>query len=288
MECYVKGMSQTAADIKRRLSKVLAAQQAELSAFNTALTNGDHADHGAFQAKLQRLAAEMQRLTDDLRFAQSDSAAPGKARGRSTGKTVREQVLDILDEVGVPLAPSTISEFAMATTGADVAASRFASMRRDEERAARRDPTARPAWVAPALGTARLTAIPRLLTSSAWQLERRLVGARSLRVNHLRTTLAFLDRFERLLAAAAPQAGQVEGLMLRYARGVPGAVFSGESSDPARVRNVIEGELAAIEADDREERQQAAAKLSRYGGQQQIWGLPAVIEGGPQSGSLSG
>ena len=288
MEDYVSRMAQSVADIKRRLSKVVEEQQSLLAAFNTALLNGDLADHSALQTTLQRLSAEMQRLTGDLRFAQADGAAPGRTRGRAAGKTVREQVLDILDEVGVALAPSTISEFAMATTGADVAASRFASLRRDEERSARRDPSARPAWVAPALGTARLTPIPRLLTSSAWEPERRLVGARSLRVNHLRTTLAFLDRFERLRAAEAPQADRVEALMLRYARGVPGAVVSGESSDPRRLRGVIEVELAAIEGDDRDERRQAAAKLGRYGEQQRIWGLPAIIDGGPQSGSLGG
>jgi hypothetical protein len=280
-------MSQSA-DIKRRLSRVVEEQQALLATFNATLLNGDQADHSALQTKLQRLAAEMQRLSADLRFAQTEGASITKVRGRSAGKTVREQVLDILDEVGVPLAPSTVSEFALATTGADVAASRFASLRRDEERSARRDPTARPAWVAPALGTARLTAIPRLLTSSAWNPEQRLVGARSLRVNHLRTTLAFLGRYERLRAAAAPQAEQVEGLVLRYARGVPGAVISGESTNPDRMRKVIDAELAAIVADDQGERREAAARLSRYGEQQRIWGLPAVIEGGPQSGRLGG
>jgi hypothetical protein len=227
----------------------------------------------------------MQRLTDDLRYAQNESrVAPARPRARASGKTMRELALDILDEIGVPLAPSTISEFSQATTGIEFAASRFASLRRDEERAARRDMNARPAWVVPALNTACLNPIPRLLTSSAWELERRLVGARSLRVIHLYTTLAFLQRFERLQATDASQVNAIESLLLRYARGIPGALATGEATDPKRIRKVIKAELDAIEAADVAERQQAAARLSRYGDQQRFWGLPTVIEGSAQGG----
>jgi len=48
---------------------------------------------------------------------------------------MRELCSDIVDEVGVPLAPATISEFSQITTGVDLPVSRFASLRRDEERA---------------------------------------------------------------------------------------------------------------------------------------------------------
>lgn len=285
VECYVGCMSQTVTDIQHRLTKIVEQQQTLLATFNTALLAGDFAEQGRVEPQLRKLSAELQRLSEDLRYAHADDRmASPRPRPRASGKTMREQVLDIADEVGIPLSPSTISEFSQATTGIEISASRFASLRRDEERAARRDPTSRPAWVAPALSTARLTPIPRLLTSTAWELERRLVGARSLRVNHLYATLAFVDRLERLQTGGAPQAGAVESLVLRYARGIPGAVASGQSLDPQKVRAVIQAELGAIEGDDLQERREAAARLRKYPEQQRLWGLPPVIEGGAQSG----
>jgi hypothetical protein len=278
-------MMPTATDLQRRLTKIVGQQQDLLTQFNQALLGGDTAQQAALQKQIHRLSAEMQRLTDDLRYAQNESrTAISRPRARVAGKAMREIVLDILDEVGVPLAPSTISEFAQATTGIDVPASRSASLRRDEERAARRDLNARPAWIVPALSTTRFHPIPRLLTSSAWELERRLIGARSLRVIHLRTTLAFLQRFELLQATNAPQVTAIESLLLRYARGVPGALATGQATDSAKIRKVINAELDALEGADLAERQQAAARLSRHSDQQKLWGLPTLIEGKAQGG----
>lgn len=275
--------------IQSRLEAVVSRQQVLLAAFSSAIGTGNFAEQGQIQKDLNRLSSEMQRLTDELRYAESEERPVGlRPRPRAPGKTMREVVLDIVDEVGVPLAPATISEFSLITTGADVPVSRFASLRRDEERAARRDLHSRPAWVAPALSTSRLSAIPRLLTSSAWAVERRFIGARSLRVCHLRTTLAFLQRFERFREAKAPQTPAVESLMIRYARGVPGAVSSGQEPAVENIRKAVFAELEAIESQDLEERTQAAIRLKRYGEQQQLWGLPPVIDGDGQSGSMRG
>lgn len=275
--------------IRRRLETIVSRQQTLLGSFSSAIGAGDIANQGEIQKELSRLQAEMQRLTEELRYAEiEERPSSPRPKSRAPGKTMRELVLDIADEVGVPLAPSTISEFSQITTGVDVPVSRFASMRRDEERAARRDFHARPAWVAPAISTSRLTAIPRLLTSSAWVVEQRLIGARSLRVCHLRTTLAFLHRFERFREVKAPQTAAVESLMLRYARGVPGAVASGQNPKPEIIRKSVLAELEAIEPADIEERLHAASRLKRYGQQQQLWGLPPVIDGGEQSGSMRG
>jgi hypothetical protein len=275
--------------IQSRLEAVVSRQQVLLAAFSSAIGTGNFAEQGQIQKDLNRLSSEMQRLTDELPYAESEQRPVGlRPRPRAPGKTMREVVLDIVDEVGVPLAPATISEFSLITTGADVPVSRFASLRRDEERAARRDLHSRPAWVAPALSTSRLSAIPRLLTSSAWAVERRLIGARSLRVCHLRTTLAFLQRFERFREVKAPQTAAVESLMIRYARGVPGAVSSEQEPAVENIRKAVLAELSAIESQDLEERAQAAVRLKRYGEQQQLWGLPPVIDGDGQSGSMRG
>ncbi len=288
MECYVGCMIAKPDTIKRRLEAIVSRQQELLADFNTAIGTGDFAKQGEIQKDLSRLFAEMQRLSEEQRYIELEERSSGpRPKSRAPGKTMRELVLDIVDEIGVPLAPSTISEFSQITTGVDVPVSRFASLRRDEERAARRDVHARPAWVAPAISTSRLTALPRLLTSSAWPVEQRLIGSRSLRVCHLRTTLAFIHRFERFREAKAPQTSAVESLMLRYARGVPGAVASGQEPDSDTIRKTVLAELDAIEAADVEERLQAASRLKRYGQQQQLWGLPPVIDG-EQSGSMQG
>lgn len=75
--------------------------------------------------------------------------------------------------------------------------------------------------------------------------------------------------------------------MLRYARGVPGAVASGQEPAPEIIRKTALAELEAIEADDLQERREAAGRLKRYGPQQQLWGLPPVIEGSGQSGGMN-
>jgi hypothetical protein len=283
VECYVQSMNTGPHAIQHRIETIIRRQQTLLAAFGTAMTSGDHARQGEIQKELTKLGAEMQRLTDELRYADLDGPrANVRTRSRAPGKTMRELALDVADEIGVPVSPATISEFTQIITGLELPVSRFASLRRDEERSARRDIHARPAWVAPALSVGRFNALPRLLTSSAWEVERRLIGARSLRVIHLRTTLAFLHRFERFQEAKAPQTEAVESLMLRYARGVPGAVASGQEAAPDTIRQAVLTELNAIEPADLAERRDAAARLKKYSEQQQLWGLPSIIDGGEQ------
>jgi hypothetical protein len=267
------------AEITKRLTKAIQEHQTALGAFSAALLSGDTAAQDDAQRRMRKWNAQVHRLSEDLRFVQLDTRVVSTApRARVTGKTLREQILDVLDEFGVPATPTTVGEFSLATTGIELKASKFASVRRDDERAAKRDLNAKPAWIVPALSTSGLTAMPRLLTSSAWELERRLVGARSLRVIHLRTTLAFLQRLD-LLNAAEADVSDLETLLWRYARGIPGAITSGMEPDPKQVRAAVETELTAIEGPDLAERQDAANRLRRYGPQQQLTGLLSVIEG---------
>jgi hypothetical protein len=281
-------MSTLEPELKQRLQAVVDRQQRLLGDFNAALLAGDRAKQAEIEPQLRKLQAEMQRLSDELRYVQLEqSVSTPRPRARITGKTVREIALDAIDEIGVPVSPSTISDFSRATTGVAMQATRFASLRRDEERAARRDLASRPAWVAPALSASRLTALPRLFTSSAWDIERRVVGARSARVNHLYTTLAFLDRFERMRASKV-DAEAMENLVIRYARGIPGATATGAEIDGERVRSVVRAELTAIEPEDLSERRDAAGRLANRRDQEKLWGLPTVIEGGAQGTRAGG
>lgn len=281
-------MTRSKDQIARRLAKIVAEQRALLDSFDSALASGSLGDHRDLDGKLERLGAERRRLTAELRFVDAHGEATRHARTRSGGRVVREQVLDTLDEIGVPAPPALISELALATADVDISPSRFSSLRRDEERAARRDAAARPAWIVPALNTATLTPMPRLLTSSAWPIERRLIGARSLRTGHLRTTLSLLDRAQHLAASNPVRATAVQSIMVRLARGVPGAVESGKPPSSEKIRTAVEHELQLIEQEDLAERLAAAARLRGYRDHQQLWGLPPVLDGGARPGKVAG
>ncbi len=271
---------------KRKLAAVLQQQQETTAELTRILTKGERrpGEQEQVQARLSRQMAEYQRLSEELKIAELERRdIPSTPRARSIGRTLREQTLDILDEVAVPMAPSAIAEFAAATTDVKLQPSRFASLRRDEERASRRDPLARPAWIVPALSTASLTPIPRLLASSAWEAERRLVGARTPRVNHLRTVLAYLRRFELLRSADPSRTAMLESIVRRHARGIPGATVVGEAPDPDRIRAAVETELSIIEAADAEERKRAVPSFERLAPIYKLWGRPAVIDGAAQS-----
>lgn len=274
-------MSQRTDDHRSRLTALITEQKRVLDRLGEAVLAGDIPAQDECNARLKKLTAEIQRVGHEIRYAEP-AADPGIFRGRANPKTLREQALDVIDEIGAPAAPALIEELAWILLATKIASSRFASLRRDEERAARRDFTARPAWIAPALSASHLTALPRMVTSSAWPIERRLVGVRSSRVNHLAATLAFADRLDRMVAAGAPQASDMERLVARFARGIPGAITSGERLDTHRLREVVRTELRAIEELDRAERSKAAERLRRYEPHQQIWGLPPmrVIDGG--------
>jgi len=274
-------------DIRQKLAAAARRQRDLLDAISRTLTNGETqpGEQERIQARLQRSMAEYQRLQEEMKIAALESRQiPGTPRQRAFGQTLREQTLDILDEIGVPLSPSAIAEFARATTGIALQASRFASLRRDEERASRRDPFAKPAWIVPALSTTTLAAIPRLLTSSAWSLERRLVGARTLRLNHLRALLAYLKRYELLLSTDPARASLLRNLIWRHARAVPGATKPGEIPELDRIRRAIESELSIIESGDEVDRRRAAAQFDRLAPAFQLWGRPALLDGSVASG----
>ena len=96
------------------------------------------------QQELKRLAAEHAHLLTEWRLATS-SERPGSYVGFAGQRPLREQVLDVLDEIGVPAPPRVISEVAAARYGRPLPVARFASLRRDEDRAWRKDLLSRPA-----------------------------------------------------------------------------------------------------------------------------------------------
>jgi hypothetical protein len=194
---------------------------------------------------------------------------------------MREQILDLLDELGVPSSPRVISEYAFACLGIELPIARFASLRRDEERGYMRDSVSKPAWVVPALNSAGFTPIPRLVASSVWPIERRLIGPRTLRVNHLKTLLALISRVDTL-GSDQDATRRVLAVIFRFARSVPGAGQGVGEPELARIRSAAEAEFQAIGPIDDLERRQAAESLAKLPPDRQIWGLPPMIRREPQ------
>lgn len=264
--------------LAEQLARNAKRQQDGYAALTKALAAGDTAARERAQTKIAELTAEYQRLSEALRFSELDAREIATPRARKPGKPLRELALDALDDLGVPAAPALIADLTAALTGARPSPSRFASLRRDEENAARRNIAARPAWVVPAISAQQLTAIPRLLSSSSWDLERRIIGARSIRTDNLRIAVSLAGRLAHLREAGASEAKMVERLLFPFARSVPGAIEYGQPVEPARTIEAAQAELTLIEARDLEERREAAAKLAVSGPQVRLWGRPVLID----------
>lgn len=277
MDAYIDGMSRSAS-LTEKLSRNAERQQQAYAALTKALTANNAAALEHAQAKIADLIAEYQRLTEALRLGDLEAREIAAPRSRKPGKPLRELALDALEDLGVPSAPALIADLTDAITGNRPSPSRFASLKRDEENAARRNLAARPAWIVPAISAEQLTAIPRLLTSSAWSLERRIIGSRSMRTDHLRITISLAQRLAHLRESGAAEARNVERLLFPLARSVPNATDTGKSLVPSRVREAAEAELSVLEAADLEERRAAAARLSASNAHIRLWGRPILIE----------
>lgn len=242
------------------------------------------------QRQITRMVANQARLVTQLQLTEPESPA-GKARqtggarpgveGSRGQRPMRELVLDVLTELDVPAQPRLVSEIASIRFGFPLQVERFASLRRDEERAYFSNPTARPAWVVPAITSPGLHAYARIVTSSTWPVEKRIIGSLSLRANHLRTILSLVQMWERLTdGPTAPLAVSLAALIARFASTVPGALEHGAFTHAQQVLIATQHELDAIDALDRQEREEAANQLRELSELFQLWGRPETIEGG--------
>lgn len=271
--------------LRSRFGTLVKKQQVALAELGKLLANpaSSSTKINETQATVARLNAQQQRIVQELKLSELERPERyGSYNARSGQRPIREVVLDILDELGVPSSPGTLSECGAVWSGMSIPAGRFASIRRDEHNAYRRDQLARPVWLVPALNAYGFRAIPRLIASSIWEPERRLIGPRTLRVNHLKTVLALLRRLAALSQTGASD--RLSELVQRYARSVPGAVSNGGEINPEQIRKAANAELAAIESLDFADRKGAAVELLKLPAYTQLWGLPVVMEG--QAGTL--
>lgn len=277
MEEYIGVMSRTL-PLAEQLARNARRQQDAYADLSKALASGSAVGRERAQSKIAELASEYQRLSDALRFSELEAREIATPRARKPGKPLREMALDAIEDLGVPAAPGLIADLVAALTGVRPSPSRFASLKRDEEQAARRNIAARPAWIVPAINATLLTAIPRLLTSSAWSLDRRIIGARSMRTDNLRIAINLSHRLARLIEIGAPEAKSVERLLFPFARSIPGANETGQPIEPSRVIETAQSELTVLEADDLAERKAAASRLATASTGFKLWGHPAIVD----------
>ena len=277
VETYIVSMSRPT-PLAEKLARTAEKLQQAYAGLAKALASGDAAARDRAQARISELNSEYASLAEQLRFAELEARELATPRGRKPAKPLRELALDALDDLGAPAPPALIADLTEALTGIRPSPSRFASLRRDEENAARRNIAARPAWIVPAINAAELTAIPRLLCSSAWSLDRRVVGSRSMRTDHLRIAESLSRRLKQLREAGAPESKNIDRLLFPIARAIPGATETGKLVDPDKVTEAARAELAALDDADRAERGEASSRLANASSHVRLWGRPAIID----------
>jgi hypothetical protein len=150
---------------------------------------------------------------------------------------------------------------------------RFASLRRDEQRAWDANPHVRPEFVVPAISARDFTALPRLVATSVWPLTERLIGTRTLRRNHLKVLLALIALWQRMQRdGAATGSDAVVALIRTYGRSLSAPAQADGAEWTETLHMLAERELGDIEPLDGEERHAAAVGMARLEPKAQLWG----------------
>lgn len=206
-------------------------------------------------------------LIEELRHT-----ASAGIRATSAGRPppIREVVLAALDELGCPQNAGFLEEYLWAKRQLQLDSRAFAPLRRDERRAWQRAPGARAAYIVPALNPDG-SANPRWLSSSAWELERRVIASpQTERLFDLEKVVALRVRGSR---------GPLGTLLERYAKQVlaidPPPVSATAAQTTAwrtRVRTHTTALIEQLRERDDPHRSRIARRLARLPDQAQLWG----------------
>jgi hypothetical protein len=217
---------------------------------------------------LGRLDQRREELIGELR-----RTASAGLRATTLGPPIREVVLTALEELGWPQNARFLEEYLWAKHQLQLDSRAFASLRRDELRVWRRSPGARSAYIVPALNPDG-SANPRWLTSSAWDLSRRVIASpETERLFDLQKVLALRVRGSR---------GPLGTLLERYVTQVlaiePPPVSASVAATHAWRADVWSRATALIEAirrRDDQDRDQLAGALASLSDHDRIWGAAA-------------
>jgi hypothetical protein len=220
---------------------------------------------------LGRLDERREELIGQLR-----RTASAGLRAAAPGPPIREVVLAALDELGWPQNARFLEEYLWAKRQLQLDSRAFASLRRDELRAWRRSPGARSAYIVPALNQDG-SANPRWLTSSAWDLPRRVIAsAQTERLFDLQKILALHVRGSR---------GPLGTLLERYVTQIlaiePPPVSASVTATRAwrtHVRSHTAALIEAVRSRDDADRDQLAAGLADLPDHDRLWGAGALSE----------
>jgi hypothetical protein len=225
---------------------------------------------------LERLDDRRDHLITELR-----REASADLRAARPGRPVREIVLEALDalvEFRWPQNAKFLEEYIFAVHQLQLDSRAFAPLRRDEKRAWERAPGARHAYIAPALredGSPN----PRWLTSSTWELERRIVSSdRTEELLNLQKILTLVGRAGGGAELARPRR-PTDTLLERYAKKFldvkpPSATADADEALAwrLRVRGLASERIGKIRAEDDPIRKQIAAGLAGLPEHDRIWG----------------
>jgi hypothetical protein len=218
---------------------------------------------------LGRLDERREELIGQLRRATSAGI-----RAARPGPPIRAVVLTALDELGWPQNARFLEEYLWAKCQLQLDSRAFASLRRDELRAWRRSPGARSAYIAVSLNPDG-SANPRWFTSSAWELERRVVASEQ--------TERLFDLQKIVALRVHGSRGPLGTLLERYVAQVlaidPPPVSASASATAAwrrRVRARAAALIEVVRSRDDQERNRIAAKLADLSAHDLVWGRKAL------------
>jgi hypothetical protein len=217
---------------------------------------------------LGRLEQRREELVGELRR----TASAGLRRSQP-GPPIREVVLEALGELGWPQNARFLEEYLWARHQLQLDSRAFASLRRDELRAWQRSPGARSAYIVPALNPDG-TANPRWLTSSAWDLPRRVVASTETeRLYDLQKIIAL-----RVRGSRGPLGTLLERSVKQILAIEPPPVSASIAATNAwrgHVRTHATALIEAIRSRDDATRDRIAAGLAGLPDREQVWGRDA-------------
>lgn len=145
------------------------------------------AEHQRMIALEQELAQLRRRVAGQKSSPEIRPAPLENPRSAPASRSVRDLVLDALDELGLPMYSQQLALFIRARFGREIPATRFGTLSVDEERAFARA-ARRSVWLGHGLTFDRAEPIKRVWGRSDWPLADRLVTPTWGRVQHLRLT----------------------------------------------------------------------------------------------------